>query len=233
MLNLNDCLTQLIKRLFNLDFFSHLRRMETKDKKCIILEKAEELFSSQGFSGTSVREIAKAADVNIAMISYYFGSKDQLLMEILRYRSDYLKTKVDDFLNDNSLSWWEKADILIDHYVEKMKIYQHLHRIIMREVDMNSLTEMSQFILERKKAHFDMFCQFIARGQEDGAFAKDVDEVALYNLLPGMAKHMLFNQDFFRVISEEKTGIVPTEVDLIRLVKEHIKIFYRKILEIK
>ena len=48
--------------------------MELNDKQIQILETAEKLFSENGFDGTSVRQIAKAAEVNIAMISYYFGS---------------------------------------------------------------------------------------------------------------------------------------------------------------
>ncbi|RKD90652.1 TetR/AcrR family transcriptional regulator [Mangrovibacterium diazotrophicum] len=206
--------------------------METKDKKLIIVEKAEELFASQGFSGTSVREIAKAADVNVAMISYYFGSKEQLLMEILRYRSDYLQTKVDDLLNSATLSWWDKMDIHIDYYVEKMRDNQHLHRIIVREVDMNSGSEMSEFILQRKKAHFDRFCDFIKQGQEAGVFATDVDLLGLYTLLPGVSKHILFNQDFMRVIIEERTGNTPTKDDMLDFAKEFLKKLFRKNLEI-
>jgi len=49
------------------------------EKQLGILLVAERLFADKGFHGTSVRDIAQEADVNIAMISYYFGSKDKLL----------------------------------------------------------------------------------------------------------------------------------------------------------
>ena len=48
------------------------------DKRDQILEAAEELFAQKGFEGTSVRDLAKKAKVNVAMISYYFGSKEKL-----------------------------------------------------------------------------------------------------------------------------------------------------------
>ncbi len=44
-----------------------------------ILFAAEKLFAEKGFEGTSTREIAKAANVNISMISYYFGSKENFM----------------------------------------------------------------------------------------------------------------------------------------------------------
>lgn len=51
----------------------------TKESRDRILEAAEELFSDQGFDGTSVNSIAKKAEVNKALIYYYFKSKDDIL----------------------------------------------------------------------------------------------------------------------------------------------------------
>ncbi len=42
-----------------------------------ILETAESLFARKGF-GVSLREITAAADVNVAAVNYYFGSKTKL-----------------------------------------------------------------------------------------------------------------------------------------------------------
>ena len=44
-------------------------------KQIHILNVAEELIAQNGFENTSVREISKNANINVAMISYYFGSK--------------------------------------------------------------------------------------------------------------------------------------------------------------
>jgi AcrR family transcriptional regulator len=52
--------------------------MDFNDKQIKIMEAAEELFAEKGFSGTSVRDISDAADINVAMISYYFGSKEKI-----------------------------------------------------------------------------------------------------------------------------------------------------------
>ncbi len=51
--------------------------MEYNEKQLQILEVAEKLFAANGFDGTSIRDIASEAEVNIAMISYYFGSKEK------------------------------------------------------------------------------------------------------------------------------------------------------------
>ena len=60
--------------------------MEYNSKQIEILNITEKLFAEKGFDGTSVRDIAKAADVNVAMVSYYFGSKEKLLDAIIIHR---------------------------------------------------------------------------------------------------------------------------------------------------
>ncbi len=56
-----------------------------------IVDAALRLFSKKGFSGTGLRELATEADVNVAMVSYFFGSKKGLLKELLdTFFSGYL-----------------------------------------------------------------------------------------------------------------------------------------------
>ena len=48
---------------------------------------AERLFAERGFDGVSVRDIVQEAGVNLAAVSYHFGSKSALLMELFRART--------------------------------------------------------------------------------------------------------------------------------------------------
>ncbi len=52
-----------------------------------ILDAAEQLFSEQGISGTSLRALTRAADVNLASVHYYFGSKEALLDAVIDRRA--------------------------------------------------------------------------------------------------------------------------------------------------
>jgi AcrR family transcriptional regulator len=51
-----------------------------------LIHAAEDLFCRHGFNETSVRDIAAAADCNVASVNYYFGGKDSLYLEIWRRR---------------------------------------------------------------------------------------------------------------------------------------------------
>ncbi len=54
------------------------------DTKEQILNAAERLFASLGFAGTSLRAVIREADVNLAAIHYYFGSKEELFVAVVR-----------------------------------------------------------------------------------------------------------------------------------------------------
>ena len=51
---------------------------------------AEQLFAERGFDGVSVRDIVQTADVNLAALSYHFGSKSELLLSVFRKRTKEL-----------------------------------------------------------------------------------------------------------------------------------------------
>ncbi|NJL01558.1 MAG: TetR/AcrR family transcriptional regulator [Spirulinaceae cyanobacterium SM2_1_0] len=52
-----------------------------------ILDVAEELFATHGFTGTTLRAIVGAAGVNLAAVHYHFGSKEELLCAVVKRRA--------------------------------------------------------------------------------------------------------------------------------------------------
>jgi len=55
-----------------------------------ILDAAERLFAGQGFHLTTLRQITRAAEANLAAVNYHFGSKQALIRAIFRRRLDAL-----------------------------------------------------------------------------------------------------------------------------------------------
>jgi len=61
---------------------------------------AERLFAERGFDGVSVRDIVEAAAVNLAAISYYFGSKSELLLAVFAVRAKELNRERNALLRE-------------------------------------------------------------------------------------------------------------------------------------
>ncbi|OUD40268.1 TetR family transcriptional regulator, partial [Flavobacterium psychrophilum] len=86
------------------------------DKQIEIILVAEKLFAEKGFDGTSIRDIAKTAGINIAMISYYFGSKEKLLESVVIFRISNLKLQLES-IYEELLSPIEKIEKIIALYI--------------------------------------------------------------------------------------------------------------------
>lgn len=56
---------------------------ETKEK---LLDAAESLFACKGFDDVSIRELAAAANVNVAAVNYHFQGKENLFHEVIMRR---------------------------------------------------------------------------------------------------------------------------------------------------
>jgi AcrR family transcriptional regulator len=59
--------------------------------KELLLSVGADLFAKHGFDATTTRMIAKAAEVNIAAISFHFGSKETFYNEVVAYVAENMK----------------------------------------------------------------------------------------------------------------------------------------------
>ena len=154
------------------------------DKKEHILTIAEELFGEKGFDGTSVRDIATGADVNLAMISYYFGSKEKLLEALIDYRTETAYGFLEDLNKDESLSPWEKIDKLVDFYVDKALDNLRFHNIMYQQANTTRSEDIRNRVIAIKLRNVDLIRRMITDGQQKGLF-REVDVLMTIGTLMG------------------------------------------------
>lgn len=61
---------------------------ELNEKQLLLLRAVDEVIAIKGYRNTTVRDVAKNAGVNIALISYYFGSKEKMMYALLAYKCE-------------------------------------------------------------------------------------------------------------------------------------------------
>lgn len=67
------------------------KAIEDEDStKARILHTAEDLFAQKGYKGTTIRDIADTVGVNVALIHYHWGSKEELWNAVHHYRVNSL-----------------------------------------------------------------------------------------------------------------------------------------------
>ncbi|SHM39569.1 TetR/AcrR family transcriptional regulator [Flavobacterium xinjiangense] len=174
------------------------------DKQIIILEVAETLFAEKGFDGTSIRNIAKEAKINIAMVSYYFGSKEKLLESLILYRTSDLKLQLDNLIIED-LEPIEKINKLIELYINRINCNKGIYRILHFEFTSKKGDSNLQAFSELKKGNLKSLESIIIEGQTKGIFRKDVIIPLITPTILGTFFHFHMNKSFFQNLLNLKT----------------------------
>ena len=101
------------------------------DTKTRILQAAFKLFSDKGFEGTSMREIAKQAEVNLSAINYHYQSKEKLCSEVLNKAAGELREELKEVAeNHPDLSFVDLVPLVYQHLVSISDRFQSCFRIL-------------------------------------------------------------------------------------------------------
>lgn len=144
--------------------------MITKEEN--ILFHAEKLFAEKGFEGTSTREISKAANVNISMISYYFGSKEKLFEKLFELRINEGKNYAIEILEKNNINEWEKMNLILDRYIERVRKMSNFFCIMQTEQLTNKNPQIVDFLKNSKLNYLKVYERLIKEGCEKKIFSK-------------------------------------------------------------
>jgi len=179
-------------------------KTEFNDKQIEILEVAQTLFAEKGFDGTSIRDISKVAKINIAMVSYYFGSKERLLESLILFKTAGLKVQLENLLEEN-LEPVDKIDKLIELYINRINCNRGIYRILHFELSSKKRVLDLQSFSELKKVNLKSLELIIQEGQAKGVFRKDVIIPLITPTILGTFFHFQMNKPFFEEILNLKT----------------------------
>lgn len=146
-------------------------KTEKVDKRQAILDAAEKLFCETGYEGTSTRQIAKESGANMAMINYYFGSKEGVFVEIMNERIAGFASQL-KIINEDKISALEKLHRVIEGYVNRILNNTAFHKMMHRELSLTQRPEMYDKIKDAMSYNMQLIDRIITDGIEDGTFNK-------------------------------------------------------------
>lgn len=106
--------------------------METINKRKYILDIAEELICHYGSKDTTVRLIAQKANINAAMLNYYFESKENLLVMLFERRIEQFKD-AEKLLDMRNKTASEKLSGYIHFFIDLIVDHHSFCKLMMKE----------------------------------------------------------------------------------------------------
>lgn len=193
------------------------------DKRTLILSAAEQLFAEKGFEGTTVRDIAHMAGVNLAMISYYFGSKEKLFEALVEYRSGYTAVVIEELAQDEALSPMQKMYNLIDFYVDRILSNYKFHNIVSRHFSTLQSSDLKEVLMRMKEKNLEQIKKIMDDGEKKGVFRKVDLELTMGTIIGTISQMTLAKEYYCRImglISPDPNDFSP---ELITRLKNHLK----------
>ena len=136
---------------------NEIDKEQSTEEKIIIA--ARKLFTQKGFSATRTRDIADEAGINLALLNYYFRSKQNLFQIIIEEKFDVLFGMISPILSDASISLEEKIETLVTTYTNMLLDNEDLPFFVLSEMKTN------EFILEKVKQNAQMLSQPVIENQ--------------------------------------------------------------------
>jgi len=156
-----------------------------KDTEKAILIAAQQHFVQKGYVATRMEDIAAAADINKAMLHYYFRTKEKLFEEIVNQTLNTLIPRIAQAM-DSEGTVLEKLEKVVDTYVSTLIEYPSIPFFIMSELSQ----KREHFVGElKKRAHLlPAVPAFIAQMQQEMAVGKirTFDPLHLFLSVVGM-----------------------------------------------
>ncbi|MCP4912254.1 MAG: TetR/AcrR family transcriptional regulator [Oligoflexia bacterium] len=107
--------------------------MDKKGTKEKILDCANELFAQKGFSGTSIRDISNAANVNVSAINYHFSNKEGLYQAIFEKNCSWFEEELQRIGEDKNLNTIQFVEKMYSFFLENGPSLMNSFKILLND----------------------------------------------------------------------------------------------------
>ncbi len=162
-------------------------RMAGDERREQVLRVAMKLFSENGFSGTTTREIAGAAGISEATVFKHFANKEELYTAILDYKA--CSQGLDNPFDDIAEKFEQKDDFGIFYHIALEALTHHEDDCTFLRLMLHSALEehnLARLFFENYiTLIYEKLGDYIKTRQADGAF-RDVDPKLVVRAFVGM-----------------------------------------------
>ena len=105
--------------------------LSTEEK---IKEAARKVFTQKGFAATRTRDIAETAGINLALLNYYFRSKQKLFEEVMLEKVEQLFGLIAPVIVDPTTTLESKIEKVVTLYIDMISEHPDLPIFVLSEI---------------------------------------------------------------------------------------------------
>jgi len=133
---------------------------------------AKNVFHKKGFAATRTRDIAEAAGINLALLNYYFRSKEKLFHIIIQETMQDFMKSFHGIFNDEKTTLDGKLELVASHYIDLLVEQPDIPIFILSEIR-NNPEELKEKFQSRHLFFESVFAK---------QFQKEVEQGKIVNL---------------------------------------------------
>jgi AcrR family transcriptional regulator len=196
------------------------KEISTEDR---IKEAARKLFTKKGFAATRTRDIAEEAGINLALLNYYFRSKQKLFDLIMMENFRQFLGGMAVHFQDEGLSMQERVSRVVNAYVDFLSEFPDLPLFILNEIRGNPSKLVAKLNEEVGPARNQFFKQ-LTDAKKAGKTALDpfhfVANLVGLTVFPFVARPLLqrvtnVTDEQFKAYMDERRRLIPIWIGMI------------------
>lgn len=185
---------------------------------------ARTIFHKKGFAATRTRDIAEEAGLNLALLNYYFRSKQKLFDIIMLESMQQFLTSMTGVFNDQETSLEKKIELLVGNYIDLLIQEPNIPLFILSELR-NNPQELVAKIRVKEVLMKSYLMKQMQQAMQEGKIAAIHPLHFIMNIMgltvfPFIAKPILTNlgdlsEEDFNQLVEQRKALIPHWVKLI------------------
>ncbi|AZA97624.1 TetR/AcrR family transcriptional regulator [Chryseobacterium shandongense] len=183
------------------------KKIDTSTEEKII-EAARKVFLEKGYAATRTRDIAEEAGINLALLNYYFRSKEKLFQLVMVEKLQQLFSVVLPIVNNDELTLEQKLETLAENYIGLLIDNSDLPIFILSEIRANP----ERFKDRLQVQHILKNSSLVRQIQEKRPDVEPVHFIVSLlgmTIFPFIAKPILFSDTTrFNTLMEERKKLV-------------------------
>lgn len=178
-----------------------------------IIRAADKIFTQKGYAATRTREIAEEAGTNLALLNYYFGSKEKLFKNVVREKLKMLLSAMGPIASDETIPIDEKIRMISENYTRLLLENEDLPLFILNEWSVNK--KLFADLIRETRQHAEPVIEKQLRESNMAITLEDLIVNTLGMIMfPFIAKPMILSsglvqEDQFAMFVEKRKEMIP------------------------